>query len=70
MELRTLHANTMKIQVIRKNNYGTEVIYAKEIETARLLRVLTGNKTLSLEKIGALKKLGHTFEDVTPKVEI
>jgi len=60
----------MKIQVIRKNNYGTEVIYAKEIETARLLRVLTGNKTLSLEKIGALKKLGHTFEDVTPKVEI
>jgi len=60
----------MKIKVVRKNNYGTEVIYAKEIETARALEAITGNKTLTREKIQALKKLGHTFEDCTPTVEI
>lgn len=56
----------MKIQVQVKSSYGNMLVYPV-CDTAKMFTKLTGNKTLRLEDIEIIKKLGFSIEQVQPE---
>lgn len=51
--------NNMELLVDVKSNYGVKMIYPIN-ETAKLFADLIGQKTLTVENIALIKKLGYT----------
>lgn len=60
---------TMKnIEIQIKNHYGNQLHYVTDKELAETLSRLTGRKTLTLDDISNLKKLGFTFSVFQPTI--
>lgn len=51
--------NNMELVVDVKSNYGVKMIYPIN-ETAKLFADLIGQKTLTIENIALIKKLGYS----------
>jgi hypothetical protein len=56
------------IEIQIKNHYGNQLHYVKDKEIAETLSRLTGRKTLTLDDIDNLKKLGFTFSVFQPTI--
>lgn len=51
----------MNIQVLVKNNYGTQVVYPA-CEIGETFAMIAGTKTLTEETRQLMKRLGYSFE--------
>ena len=60
--------NKMNIEIEIKNHYGNQLHYATDRDIAIVLSRLTGRKTLTLDDISNLKKLGFTFSVFQPTI--
>tara|TARA_R100001163_G_scaffold36340_1_gene27869 strand:+ start:214 stop:390 length:177 start_codon:yes stop_codon:yes gene_type:complete len=58
----------MNIEIEIKNHYGNQLHYVTNKELALVLSRLTNRKTLTLDDIDNLKKLGFTFSVKTPQI--
>lgn len=58
-----------KIQVIKKNVYGNELIYPV-CKESKFFTELTGRKTLTLEDIRKIKEYGYEIEFVVDKMDL
>lgn len=54
----------MKIEYIKKNVYGNEMIYIKDEKISQIVRGITGKKTINQNDIDSLTKLGCSFNQV------
>lgn len=55
----------MQIKYFKDRVYGKIVYYVAEQHVKETISVLTRRKTLELEDIKALERLGHTFVEVS-----
>ena len=55
----------MTILVEVKNVYGNRTVYPA-CDKSRLLAALTGNRTLTVDAIETIKRLGYTIQVKTP----
>lgn len=51
-----------KIQIRIQRNYGIDCLYIVDAEQAKLIRGLTGKKTVSEQDLESLKALGFKIE--------
>jgi hypothetical protein len=58
----------MNIEIEIKNHYGNQLHYVKDKKLAEILSRLTSRKTLTLDDIDNLKKLGFTFSVFQPTI--
>ena len=61
-KLKELHV----IEIFRKNVYGLEKIYVKDLRMAGAIRALTGKITIDVKDMANLKFLGFTFLEALP----
>lgn len=59
----------MTIQVLVKNNYGTQVVYPS-CEIGETFALIAGTKSLTDETRALMKRLGYTFEAKVVGVEL
>ena len=59
----------MTIQVLVKNNYGTQVVYPS-CEIGETFALIAGTKTLTDETRALMKRRGYTFEAKVVGVEL
>ena len=57
----SLRRQTMTIQVLIKNNYGSQVVYPT-CEVGETFALIAGTKTLTDETRALMKRLGYQFE--------
>lgn len=60
----------MEIRFYKKNTYGKELFYLDEPEIENIFFEITGQKTLTKDKIIALQKLGFNFLEVLPAINL
>lgn len=56
------------IEIEIKNHYGNQLHYVTDKELAEIISRLTGRKTLTLDDISNLKKLGFSFSVFQPTI--
>lgn len=56
-----------EIRYYKKNVYGNEHIYIKDIDIADLVQGLTGKKTINISDMQILQALGFTMVQVLPE---
>ena len=64
LQIKLKSDKTMKIEYYKKNVYGNDYYYIKDVKIASAVQMLTGKKTISEMDKESLEYLGCTFVQV------